>query len=209
MWLSDWVKSDNMPAKKINKIWIIRVMDAQQIAEKVRDLLMGAMKEEFREFKAEVRGQLEGFKVAIETMNKRMDALERRMDSLEKRIDETNKRIDSFREELTVRIDSFREELTVRIDSVREELTVRIDETNKRIDSFREELTKRIDSVREELTVRIDETNKRIDVLSARLEENTRELGELKAEIATLRSRQEIIEDLVRRIRRLEERVFA
>ncbi|MBO8180827.1 MAG: hypothetical protein H0Z19_10205 [Archaeoglobus sp.] len=140
-------------------------MDAQQIAEKVRDLIMGAMREEFREFKAEVRGQLEGFRLAIETMNKRMDAIERRMDSLERRIDETNKKIDY----------------------VRDELTARIDETNKRI----------------------DETNKRIDILSTRLEENTRGLGELKAEIAALRSRQEIIEDLVRRVRKLEDKVFA
>ena len=57
--------------------------------------------------------------------------------------------------------------------------------------------------------MRIDETNRRIDILSTRLEENTRELGEVKAEIAALRSRQEIIEDLVRRVRKLEERIFA
>jgi chromosome segregation ATPase len=95
-------------------------------------------------------------------------------------------------------------------------LTARIDETNKRIDAVREELTakidetnKRIDTATHELTARIDETNKRIDVLSTRLEENTRELGELKAEIVALRSRQEIIEDLVRRVRKLEDKVFA
>jgi len=88
------------------------------------------------------------------------------------------------------------------IDDVKEELT-------ERIDNVKEDLTARIDSVRRELTIRIDETNKRIDILSTRLGENTRELGELKAEIVALRSRQEIIEDLVRRVRKLEERVFA
>ena len=162
-------------------------MDAQQIAEKVRDLVVGSIRDEFKEFKAEVRGQLEGFRVALDTMNKRLDGLERRMDSLERRMDS-----------LDAKIDAVREELSARIDAVREELTARIDETNRRIDS-----------VREELTARIDETNKRIDLLSTRLEENTRELGELKAEIVALRSRQEIIEDLVRRVRKLEERVFA
>ena len=55
-------------------------MDAQQIAEKVRDPIMGSIREEFREFKAEVRGQLEGFSkaiegfsTAIETMNMKCD----------------------------------------------------------------------------------------------------------------------------------------
>ena len=46
-------------------------MDAQQIAEKVRDLIMGSIREEFKEFKAEVRGQLECFRVAIETITKK------------------------------------------------------------------------------------------------------------------------------------------
>jgi len=45
-------------------------------------------------------------------------------------------------------------------------------------------------------------------LLSGRLE-NTRELGNLKAEIAALRERQELIEDLTRRVRKLEEKVFA
>ena len=77
-------------------------------------------------------------------------------------------------------------------------LNLRIDETNKRIDA-----------VREELTARIDETNKRIDALSARLEQNTRELGNLKVEIVELKTRQEIIDDVVRRLGKLEEKVFA
>jgi prefoldin subunit 5 len=38
-----------------------------------------------KEFKAEVR-ELDGFRIAIETMNKRIDSLERRMDSMEQRI---------------------------------------------------------------------------------------------------------------------------
>ena len=60
---------------------------------------------------------------------------------------------------------------------------------------MKDELSARIDSVIEKLTARIGETNKRINILSTRLGENTRELGELKAEIV---ARQEIIEDLVR-----------
>ena len=50
------------------------------IVEKIRDAIVGDLRKEFTEFKAEVRGQLEGmqrqldgFRIAIETMNKRMD----------------------------------------------------------------------------------------------------------------------------------------
>jgi len=88
------------------------MVDAQQIAEKVRDLLMGAIREEFREFKAEVRGQLEGFRLAIETMNKRLDSIERRLDNLEKRVDETNQRIDRLTDviiSLSTRVDRLAE----------------------------------------------------------------------------------------------------
>ncbi len=63
---------------------------------------------------------------------------------------------------------------------------------------MKDELSARIDKYGGELTAKTDETNKRINILSTRLGENTRELSELKAEIVALRSRQEIIEDLVR-----------
>ena len=63
-------------------------MDYGKLAEKLKDAILGDLKRELREFKKEVLGLLEGFKIAIETMNKRMDSLERRMDSL----DETDNR---------------------------------------------------------------------------------------------------------------------
>jgi len=61
-------------------------MDLDAIVEKIRDAIVGDLRKEFSEFKAEVRGQLEGmqkqldgFRIAIETMNKRIDSMERRM----------------------------------------------------------------------------------------------------------------------------------
>ena len=54
-------------------------MDVQKIAEAVRSAVISELREEFREFRAEVRGQLDGFtktldgfRIAIETMNSRM-----------------------------------------------------------------------------------------------------------------------------------------
>jgi Tfp pilus assembly protein PilN len=50
--------------------------------------------------------------------------------------------------------------------------------------------------------IRIDETNKRIDAL-------TLEVGELKAEIREMKSRQETIADILKRLQKLESKVFA
>ncbi len=85
----------------------------EKIAENIRDAKISDLKQEFREFKREVRRTLgsfriiaiEGMKVALETTNKCLDYLEK-----------------------DVRV------LRDRIDKVREELTARIDETNARID---------------------------------------------------------------------------
>ncbi len=63
------------------------MVDARQIAEKVRDLILGSIREEFKEFKAEVRGQLEGYSKAIEGMKMAMDSMNKRIDSVEKRLD--------------------------------------------------------------------------------------------------------------------------
>ncbi|MFN3921970.1 MAG: hypothetical protein ACK4K4_06190 [Caldimicrobium sp.] len=85
-------------------------MDLEKIAEKLRDMIIGEIKEELRDFKASVTGELAGFRIAIESMNARMSALELRQENLEaeirdirraleetnKRIDETNKRIDDL-----------------------------------------------------------------------------------------------------------------
>lgn len=88
-----------------------RLTDLEAIAEKIKNEMVGEIREELREFKANVRGQLEGmqkqfdeFRIAIEGM-KRMDSIERRIESMEKRnlliktcfdwsrLDETNARI--------------------------------------------------------------------------------------------------------------------
>jgi len=121
-------------------------MDVQKIIDGVREAVMGEMSREFREFRADVRGQLEGFRLAIDTMNKRLDSIESRLSNVENDV--------------------------------------------------------------RALNLRLDETNKRIDGIYTGLVERIRELGGLKAEVAALRARQEL-EDLIERVRRLEEKVFA
>ena len=156
------------------------------IREAIKELILpefGVLKEEIRELK----GRQEEFGLRLGDVNQHLLEL--------------NRRIDAVREELTARID----ETNKRIDAVREELTARIDETNKRID----ETNKRIDAVREELTARIDETNRRIDETNTRIDNLTLEVGALKAEVRDLKSRQEAIADILARLQRLENKVFA
>ena len=58
-------------------------MDIEKLAEKLKELIVGELKEEFRVFKATVSGELAGFRLAIESMNQRLSALEERQSSLE------------------------------------------------------------------------------------------------------------------------------
>jgi chromosome segregation ATPase len=108
-------------------------MDAQKIAEAVKSSIIGEIKQELKEFIASVTGELSGFRLAIESMNARMNSLEARQANFEaelrdirRALDETNKRIDHLRAELKVEI----MKNTERID----ETNKRIGETNKRID---------------------------------------------------------------------------
>lgn len=171
-------------------------MEWEKIAERIRDLILGEIKEEFKDFKNTVTGQLAGFQIAIESMNARMAAIENRMTAMENRqinienelrqirksIDDTNKRIDDTNK---------------RID----ETNKRIDETNKRIDDLDCKLSTRIDNLNAQLSARIDETNQRIDQLYI-------EISSIKAELKKALSQKEVIDDVLIRIQRLEDKVL-
>ncbi len=53
-------------------------MELEKVAEKMRDLILGEIKEEFRNFKASVTGELNGFRIAIGAMNAGMSGIEPR-----------------------------------------------------------------------------------------------------------------------------------
>jgi uncharacterized coiled-coil DUF342 family protein len=102
-------------------------MDVDKLLEKVRGLIISEIKEEFREFRASVTGQLEGFKLALESVNARITNLEGEVRDIRRALDETNKRIDDLGVELKGEIMAN---------------TQRIDETNKRIDYLSNEVSK-------------------------------------------------------------------
>ena len=167
-------------------------MDIEKILERMKGLIVSEIKEELREFKAAVTGQLEGFKLAIESMNARMTNLEGETKDIRRALDETNKRID----EINKRID----ETNKRID----ETNKRIDDTNKRIDELRAELKGEIIAN----TLRIGETNKRIDETNKRIDDLFMEVSKIRGDLNKALSQKEILDDVLLRIQRLEARVF-
>ncbi len=168
-------------------------MEIEKILDKIRDLIVGEMKEEFKIFRESVRGELAGFRLAIESMDRRVSSMgdeireiRKSMGVLTQRIDETNKRID--------------------------ETNKRIDDTNKRIDELRAELkaeimqnTARID----EINKRIDETNKRIDDTNKRIDALYIETSKIREDLNKALSERRVIDDILTRIQRMEEKVFA
>jgi len=151
----------------------------EKIAEKIKDIVIGEVKEELRDFKVSVTGELAGFRLAIESINARMGTIESRQSNMEnelrdirRSIDETNKRIDELRVELKTEIMAN---------------TTRIDETNKRIDDTNK---------------RIDDTNKRIDALYL-------EVSDMRGDLKKAISDKEILHDIIFRVERLETKVAA
>ncbi len=129
-------------------------MDIDKLAEKLKDLIVGELKEEFKEFRAQVRGELEGYRIAIESMSQRLTSIEKRISSLEEEIREINRRID--------------------------DLNRRVDDTNQRV----------------------DETNRRIDHIYM-------ELSHIKDILNKAFHQKDIVEDIIRRLQKLEEKVHS
>ncbi len=51
------------------------------MVEKLKEAIIGDLKQELREFKREVRGTLEGFRIAIEGMKTALEITNKRLDS--------------------------------------------------------------------------------------------------------------------------------
>ncbi|MDZ7761341.1 MAG: hypothetical protein U5L00_13950 [Desulfovermiculus sp.] len=162
-------------------------MDLDRAVERIREAVVGELKEEFKEFRAAVTGELAGYRVAIESLTARQTGMESGLRDICHSIEQTNKRID--------------------------ETNNRIDETNKRIDQTRSELTSRIDETRSELkeliaknTERIDEYNRRIDETNKRIDGIMMDVSEIKGELNRALSEKVVVDDLVQRVSRLEAR---
>ncbi|MCS7199164.1 MAG: Atg14 domain-containing protein [Caldimicrobium sp.] len=165
------------------------MIDIKSILNEFKEAIIREVKEELREFKASVNGTLEGFKVAIISMEQRISNIENELRAIRAELNETK----SY--------------LIQRID----ETNKRIDETNKRIDEVRVELTQRVDETNnmiKETNKRIDETNKRIDETNKRIDEVVFEMGKMRAEIREAVVARETLGDIYTRLQKLEGAVF-
>ncbi len=160
-------------------------MDWDKAMEKFREMIMGELRGELREFRASVTGELSGFRLAIESMNSWQKSMQQELADIRYSIDHTNNRLDESRTELLSRIDEFRVELKKEISGN----TVRIDSNNQRIDQ-----------IQAQLSSKIDEINNRMDSLSM-------DVAFIKGELNKALSDKEVVKDILLRVERLEARV--
>ncbi|MFN3478062.1 MAG: hypothetical protein ACK4ZM_01690, partial [bacterium] len=68
----------------------------QTIAEKVKEIITAEVKQELRDFKNTVSGQLEGFKLAIEGVKLAIENVTERQNSLESEVRNINQKIEKM-----------------------------------------------------------------------------------------------------------------
>ncbi|MBI3600658.1 MAG: hypothetical protein HY097_08460 [Nitrospinae bacterium] len=146
-------------------------MDIEKLTQAIKDVVIGELKQEFKEFRTEVRGELAGYRLAIESLSERMKNIENDVRDIRIAITETNKRID---------------------------------ETNKRIDEVKDSLSEKIDNVRDYLLARID---KRMDDANKRIDYIYMNVSEIKGDIKKALADKVVMDDMILRIERLEEKV--
>lgn len=166
-------------------------MDLERAVERIRDAVVGELKEEFKEFRAAVTGELAGYRVAIESLTARQTGMESELRDIRHSIEQTNRRID----ETNKCMDEVKTDLTSRIDETRSDLTAQIVETRSELKA---EVAKN--------TERIDETNKRIGDTNKRIDGLMMDVSEIKGELSRALSEKVVVDDLVQRVSRLEAR---
>jgi len=152
-------------------------MEIEKLTQAIKDIVIGELKQEFKEFRTEVRGELAGYRLAIESLSERMKNIENDIRDVRREIVEINKRIDGT----NIRIDGINERIegtNIRIDGINE----RIEGTNIRIDGLRDSLSTRMDDV-------------------------YMEVSEIKGDLKKALADKVVIDDMILRIERLEEKV--
>ncbi|GAQ94538.1 hypothetical protein TAGGR_1722 [Thermodesulfovibrio aggregans] len=69
-------------------------MEWEKVVDKIRDLILREIKEELRDFKATISGQLSGFALAIQSINARMESIESRQSNIESELRDITRAID-------------------------------------------------------------------------------------------------------------------
>lgn len=137
-------------------------MDIEKLTQAIKDIVIGELKQEFKEFRTEIRGELAGYRLAIESLSERMKNIENDIREIRGAIGETNKRIDEVRDSLLVKIDDVRDSLSARIDG----LSARIDDLYMEVSEIKGDLKKALADkvVIEDMILRIERLEERAAV---------------------------------------------
>ncbi|MCX7870126.1 MAG: hypothetical protein N2485_00910 [bacterium] len=176
---------------------IFNIFNAEKIANIIKDSIISDLKKEFDNFRSEISGQLEGFKLALNSIENRMNSIENRMNSIENRMNNVEDRIDRLRVELNDKIDKLRNELDSKIDKVDTKIDKVSNELDGKINSLRTELITLINDTRNEILKKVFENTQRIDELNRRIDSIYVSVGEAV-------NYKQLVDDLLIRMQRME-----
>jgi len=212
-------------------------MDAGGFREEFREFVISIFRKEFLDFKEELRDEflslldnsnfrIENLENDLKILNKRLEELNRTAGEIIDKIEDVNEnfstKVSDVREEFFAKMEEFRE----KVYSLNDDLNMRIDEALYKSDSIKEELLSRIDFVRDEFSgyvnsvleetkSNLDQINKEVrkistgfDEISRSFEYNMKKMNELEEEFKKIKARQELIHDLVRRVKAIESRIY-
>ncbi len=200
-------------------------MDIEKLTDLIRNLVIGEIKEEFKEFKASVTGELSGYRFAIESMNERMKILETRQFDLEKDLKEfkkeINDKLDQQQLEFKTEIKNLKSELRQEIYNVKTELKQDIAKVDQKVESVKTELEQKInnvdnkiDTAKRELKQDIGNLEDKINLFNMRLDIFTKyvmdlgtELSKLRSDVNVALSQKEVINDILLRVERIESKI--
>lgn len=209
-------------------------MDSHEFRAEFRDFVTAIFRDEFKEVGEELRDEFlainEGNSLKIDNLENEFNLLIKRLDADESKIDGIIFRIEQLEGDTSIKIDTFREELLSRIEifddkilSLKDELILKIDEELEKagsekeivllkVDNLRDDFQDSINSAVEDFRSKIELMNKKfIEVsegfgdISRSFEYNMKKMGELEDEFKSIKARQDIINDLIRRINSIED----
>jgi len=209
-------------------------MDSQDFREEFRSFVVGIFKDEFKDIGEGLRDEFltisEENASKVENLENELNLLVRRLDGIESKIDNIIFRIEQLEGDTSTKIESLREELLTRfgefddkILSLKDEFFLKMDESSYKANSSKESIFAKVDNLRDDFQGSINSAvedfrskiemmdNKFIkvtegfDEISRSFEYNMNKMGELEDEFKLIKARQEIINDLIRRLNSIED----
>lgn len=211
-------------------------MGPQEFREELIEFVADICRREFASLKAEQKDELssyvENINFKIQELESDVKTLSQRIENLNRYFDEHTSRLERVDNNSSHKADSIRDELNTRmegmerkIDTVKDNLDTKIENSSYKTEmlkedfgskneSLRDELRESIASIREEVKADVERMNDKIEDLSYRVEEMSRDVktsdrkvGGVEDQLYSVKQNQEVIQDLVDRIKEIEDKI--